>query len=251
MTHAPTDARPAISSATDDYLLGMRTIAPLLVAAGPVGLLFGALAAQKGLSALEILLMSAFVFAGGSQFVALDMWATPLPWLTIALSTFLVNMRHVLMSMSLGPSTTTFTRTQKLVGFLFLADEVWALSEQKAARVQLSFAYYMGLVVPFYLMWVLSSFVGAFVGAAFTNPEAIGLDFAFTALFVFLVMSFWRGKRTGAVLAASGLAATIVYASVSGPWYIVAGTGAGMITAAICAKVFGLESDRITQEAAR
>ncbi len=60
-----------------DYIAGIKHIAPLLVAMVPISLVFGGLAAQKGLSPLEVLLMSAVVFAGGSQFVAIDFWGQP------------------------------------------------------------------------------------------------------------------------------------------------------------------------------
>lgn len=59
---------------------GVRTMAPLIVAVMPIGLVFGAVAASKGLSSLEVTLMSALVFAGGSQFVAMDIWSHPASW---------------------------------------------------------------------------------------------------------------------------------------------------------------------------
>ena len=51
---------------------GLRDIAPAMVAAIPIGLLFGALSVAKGLSVLEVVLMSALVFAGGAQFAAME-----------------------------------------------------------------------------------------------------------------------------------------------------------------------------------
>eukprot|EP01032_Pedospumella_encystans_P004959 gene4959-5893_t len=56
---------------------GFHAILPLTVAVVPIGLVFGAVAATKGLSPLEAMLMSALVFAGGSQFVAMDIWTHP------------------------------------------------------------------------------------------------------------------------------------------------------------------------------
>ncbi|MBB3591852.1 putative branched-subunit amino acid permease [Rhizobium sp. BK529] len=70
-------SRPAGESFAGEFLLGMRTIFPLIVAVWPIGLVFGAVAATKGLSPLETALMSALVFAGGSQFVAMDIWTIP------------------------------------------------------------------------------------------------------------------------------------------------------------------------------
>src|SRR3546814_17249234 len=60
-----------------EFAAGAFTILPLLVAVAPFGLLLGTLAAQKGLSPLETALMGATVFAGASQFVAVEIWTTP------------------------------------------------------------------------------------------------------------------------------------------------------------------------------
>ena len=89
-------------SVLDDARLGFSDIWPAMVAAMPFGLLFGALAAGKGLSPLEVFTMSALVFAGGAQFAAVEMWASPTPVLALIFSTLLINSRHVLMSASLA-----------------------------------------------------------------------------------------------------------------------------------------------------
>src|SRR5260370_39465008 len=85
-------------------LLGAMRIIPLAISAFTVGFVFGVLARQAKLSVVQSLLMSAFVFAGASQFVALTLWiVTPLPVITIILTTFIVNLLHVLMGASLRP----------------------------------------------------------------------------------------------------------------------------------------------------
>ena len=74
----------------------------MMVAYVPIGLLWGTLAAGKGFSALEAMLMSIFVYAGASQFVAVDMWREPVPLVLLIATTLVVNLRHVLMSASLS-----------------------------------------------------------------------------------------------------------------------------------------------------
>ena len=115
-----------------EFLAGTRTIAPILVAAVPIGLVFGAVAASKGLSPLETTLMSAMVFAGGSQFVAMDIWTHPASWTALGFAALLVNIRHVLMGASLGRKLQAFSPLQKYVGVLVMADENWAMSEARA-----------------------------------------------------------------------------------------------------------------------
>ncbi|AFL49447.1 branched-chain amino acid permease [Sinorhizobium fredii USDA 257] len=206
----------------------MRAMAPLIVAVIPIGLVFGAVAASKGLSSLEATLMSILVFAGGSQFVAMDIWTHPAPWGALAFSALLVNIRHVLMSASIGTKMPAFSGPAKYAAMLLLADEIWAMAEVRAGKTRLTPAWYAGLAVPFYCVWVLASLAGAAAGAFLGDPKAIGLDFAFPAVFTVLVMGFWKGRETGAVLAASAAAAVLAHQLLPGVWYIAAGAAAGV-----------------------
>ncbi len=224
-------SRPAGKSPIREFLGGVRAIFPLIVAVLPIGLVFGAVSATKGLSALETALMSALVFAGGSQFVAMDIWTHPASWIGVGFAALLVNIRHVLMSASIGTKMQAFPGIRRYVAMLFLADELWAMAEFRAGTTRLTPAWYAGIVAPFYLTWVGSSLAGALLGAFLGDPAVIGLDFAFPAVFIVLVMGFRKGPETGAVLAASGLAAVAVHQFVPGVWYIAAGALAGLAMA--------------------
>jgi 4-azaleucine resistance transporter AzlC len=212
---------------------GFRAILPLIIAAVPIGFVFGAVATGNGLSPLETVLMSALVFAGGSQFVAMDLWTHPASWTALGFAALLVNLRHVLMGASLERSLGLFRPWQKLPTLLIMADENWALAEARARTTVLTPAYYLGLALPFYLGWVASSLAGALFGALIGDITVYGLDFAFPAVFIVLLTGFWKGRETGLVLAASGLAALTVHALVPGAWYIAAGALAGLAAAFI------------------
>lgn len=224
-----------------EFAAGMRAISPLVVAVAPIGLVFGAVAATKGLSPLEVMLMSGLVFAGGSQFVAMDIWTHPASWASAGLAALLVNLRHVLMSASLGTKMQAFGRRGRFAAMLFLADEIWAMAEFRAGEKTLTPSWFAGLVMPFYLTWVISGVAGSLLGAFLGDPAVIGLDFAFPAVFVVLVMGFWKGRETGAVLAASAGSAVLVHHLVPGVWYIAAGAAAGLATA-----VAGVRAKEVT-----
>ena len=214
-----------------EFLAGLRSIAPVVVAAMPIGLVFGAVAASKGLSPLETVLMSALVFAGGAQFVAMDIWTHPASWTTVGFAALLVNVRHVLMGASLGRKMDAFAPWQKYLAALVMADENWAMAEARARKTRLTPAFYAGLAVIFYGNWLVCSLAGALLGAFLGDPALIGLDFAFPAVFIVLVTSFWKGPATGLVLLASALASITVYLTVPGAWYIAAGAAAGLVAA--------------------
>lgn len=203
---------------------------PLIAAVIPVGMVYGAVATGHGLSTLEVVLMSALVFAGGSQFVAMDIWTHPASWSAVGFAAILVNLRLVLMSASISRHMSQFTGWRKYVALLFLTDEVWAVSELRARAHKLTPVWFAGAAAPFYAAWVLSSLVGAFAGYSLGDPAVIALDFAFPAVFIVLMMNFWKGPRTGAVLLASAAAAVATYQLIPGVWYIAAGALAGLAT---------------------
>lgn len=215
---------------------GLVDIVPVIIAAIPIGLLYGALAAAKGLSVLEVGLMSLLVFAGGSQFTAVELWAQPVPIATLVFSALLINARMILMGASLGPKLAGFSLAQRLLGAHLLTDESWALAERRAATGQaVTPAYWFGLTCVLPAAWVATSVVGAFAGSLMGDPSRLGADFAFTALFIGLTAGFWKGRVTAATIAASAVASALVYALAGAPWHVAAGAVAGILAAYLAA----------------
>jgi 4-azaleucine resistance transporter AzlC len=212
---------------------GLRDIAPAVIAAAPIGLVYGALAVSKGMSPLEVGLMSALVFAGGSQFAAVELWAQPVPVLTIVLSTLLINSRLLLMSASLAPKARHLGTWQRWFCFYVLADENWAFAEQRAARHNLTAPYFVAMCSVFFLNWVVFSVAGAVLGPLLGDPARFGGDFVFTALFIGLIAGFWRGASSGLIIAAAGLVSAFVWATIGSPWHVPAGALAGIAVAAL------------------
>lgn len=217
-----------MSSLRDDARRGFSDIWPAMLAAIPIGLLLGALSAGKGLSPLETLVMSGLVFAGGAQFAAIELWATPAPIGALVFSTLLINARHVLMSASLVPKLAGFSRWQMALGLYYLADENWALAEKRARTHRLTPAYWFGMVVPFVSCWIATATLGAVVGAALGDPRRFGADFAFTALFIALVAAFWRGRVTFWTVVAAAGASALTYRFAGPPWHVLAGALCGL-----------------------
>lgn len=232
------DPPPPPSPATParEWLHGVRDTVPMLVGAAPFGLIFGTLAAGSGLSGAGAMAMSAFVFAGSAQFIALDTWAMPPAWLAIGIATFVVNARHIFMSASILRHMQAFPAWMKPPAMVFLADEIWAFAEARAARQRLTPAYYAGLVSLFYLNYVASTVAGAYAGRLMRDPKAYGFDFAFIAIFIGLILGFRQRSGFAWIVAASALAATAVHLIYPGPQSIAAGALAGIVVAALLAK---------------
>jgi 4-azaleucine resistance transporter AzlC len=221
-----------VSSRSADFRQGVIDVVPIIIAAVPIGLLWGTLAAGKGLSPLEAGLMSASVFAGAAQFVAIELWRDPVPWLLLTVTAFIVNVRHILMGASLSRHMNAIPPGWRAPLVFLMADENWAFSERRAITAPLTIAYYLGLAMPMYLVWTSSTTIGAVMGRSLGDPAALGFDFAFSAMFIGLLAGFWRGPPTGVVLAASAGSAAFAKLFVPGAWYIVIGGITGAIVAA-------------------
>lgn len=224
-----------IGLASREARQGLVDIVPVIVAAVPIGLLYGALAAAKGLSVLEVGLMSLLVFAGGSQFTAVELWAQPVPIATLVFSALLINARMVLMGASLGPKLTGFSWPQRLLGAHLLTDEAWALAERRAGRQPITPAYWFGLTCLLPAAWAGTSVVGAYAGSLMGDPSRLGADFAFTAMFIGLTAGFWKGRVTAVTVAASAVASALVYTLAGPPWHVAAGAVAGIAGAYLAA----------------
>jgi predicted branched-subunit amino acid permease len=214
-----------------EFREGLVELAPAMIAAAPIALLYGAIATSKGLSPLEVTLSSALVFAGGAQLAAIELWTNPVPIAALVLSTFLINARYILMSASLAPKVAHLPFAGNLLGFHVLADENWALAERRAARGRITAAYFFGMGAVFWVNWVLMSWAGTVLGPLLGDPRRFGADFAFTAIFIGLVAGFVTSRQAGIVVIASALAATGAYVAFGSPWHVLAGAFAGMAAA--------------------
>jgi 4-azaleucine resistance transporter AzlC len=210
----------------------MIDIAPALLALVPIGLLFGALAAARGMSPLDVLLMSTLVFAGGAQFAVLELWQRPLPVSAILLSTVLINARHILMGASLAPKLGRFRAAQRFLAVAIMADENWALSERRATRHPLTPRYFVSMGIVFWASWVLWSTLGAVLGPALGDPKRFGADFAFVAIFIGLIVALTKTKRSVGTVIASAAVAALVHATLGSPWHVLSGALAGTAAAA-------------------
>src|SRR5260370_38700315 len=153
---------------------------PLAISAFTVGFVFGVLARQAKLSVVQSLLMSAFVFAGASQFVALTLWiVTPLPVITIILTTFIVNLRHVLMGASPRPWFARLAPSKVYTSVFFMVHESWALAISDFAAGGRDGAFWPGSGLMMVVACVGFPRVVQTVGGSIPNPARAGAAFAF------------------------------------------------------------------------
>ena len=223
----PVPAKPSFT--VEGLIEGVRQTIPLGISIFIYGLTFGVLARQVGLSPVEAFLMSGLVFAGSSQFAALGLWIAPLPVVAIVLTTLVVNLRHLLMGAALKPRFEGLKTWQKFLSLYCLNDESWALTMGNFARGSRNGAFLLGSGIISFIAWTGSTLTGHLLGSVLDNPAEWGLDFAFVAVFLGLLMGFWTGKHDLMPWAVAAIVAVIAALYLPGKWYILFGGLAGTI----------------------
>lgn len=206
---------------------------PICLGYIPIGLAFGVLADQAGIPFWAVAVMSILVFAGSAQFIAVAMLTAGASAGAIILTTFVVNLRHILMSSSLALYLRNVNRWFLTLFAYGITDESFAVNMaefRKGGWDRIS-AISVNHIANF--VWILSTVCGVFVGR-FIPHGAFGIDYALTGMFLCLLVFQLQGKTyllTG-VLAA--IAAVFWYLLIPGNSYIV---GASVI-AASCGFLF-------------
>lgn len=215
-----------------EFWRGMRESVPIQIGILPFALILGAQAAKKGMSVLEVPLMTGMNFAGGSEFAAVGLWANPIPIFAIVAVTFMINTRHILMGAALAPYIKHLPLRQVLPILFFMADECWAMGIADSKKHQrFSVAYYFGVAILFYLVWVMFTGLGTLIAPYLGDIEHYGFAMAFPAVFLVLLRGMWKGFRAARPWLVSLLVAVVVYLSVDGAWYVMAGALSGLFAA--------------------
>jgi 4-azaleucine resistance transporter AzlC len=184
-----------------------RDVLALAVASCFVGLSFGAIAVGSGMPFWVVPAMSVFVFAGGSQFVAVGLVSAGNP-VAAVLAGLLLNARHLPFGMNVA-DVMGRGWPGRLVGSHLLIDEstAFALAQTDPARRR---AAYWLTGVSLFVMWNVGSLLGAWLGGAVGDPATFGLDAAFPAGLLALLLPSLRARepRRVAVLGAGVAVAT-------------------------------------------
>jgi 4-azaleucine resistance transporter AzlC len=198
---------PQSSSPRSEFLAGMQAIFPLLVGSIPFGLIFGTLAAGSGLSFAATLAMSALVFAGSSQFIAIGLITAGTSVPLIILTTFVVNLRHLLYAVSLVPYLQHLPASWKLPLGFWLTDEAFAVAIARYNQQDGSpypHWYHLGAALIMYINWQICTWVGLTVGQAIPNAATWGLDFAMSVTFIGMVIPYVKNRPMVATVVGAG-----------------------------------------------
>ena len=174
------------------YRDGARVIAPIALAAAAFGASLGILARTADFGWVAATVMSATTFAGSAQFAVVSTLDTGGSVAAAIVAAIMLNARYAPISVSVAPEFGG-SRTRRLLESQLIVDESWVVSRREDGSFDRRVLIGAGLVL--YVAWTGSTAVGALVGEAIADPASLGLDAAFPALFLALLVPQLRAPR--------------------------------------------------------
>ncbi|MGH2521792.1 MAG: AzlC family ABC transporter permease [Anaerolineales bacterium] len=193
-----------------EFLAGVRAELPILFGTIPFGLIYGVLAVGAGLPVAAALGMSSIVFAGSAQFIGMQLISAGAPGLLVILTTFVVNLRHVLYSASVAPHIKHLSPAWKWLLAYLLTDEAFAVTivhyDQKTDPTYKHW-FFLGSGLALWSTWQASTAAGVFLGASV--PASWSLDFTLTVTFIAIVIPALRDRAALASALSAGVVAVL------------------------------------------
>jgi branched chain amino acid efflux pump len=214
------------STSRTTYREGAHRIAPIGAAAAIFGASFAVLSHTAGFDGLAAVVMSATTFAGSAQFAAASVLETGGGVAAAVAAAVLLNARYAPISVTVADQFRGSVG-RRLLEAQLIVDESWALSRRSDGRYDRRLLVGGGLVL--YVCWVGGTALGALVGDRLGDPERYGLDAAFPALFLALLVPQVTSQRALAAALAGGAIALVLIPFVPAGVPIVAATGACFI----------------------
>jgi 4-azaleucine resistance transporter AzlC len=178
------------------------------VAVAAFGLTFGVLSRDAGLGTVAAVVFSATTFAGSAQFAAASVLSTGGTLAAAIAAAVLLNARYLPIGLSVAPALRG-PAWQRGLRAQLVVDESWAVSHLGGGRYDPRLLLGAGLTL--YGAWVGGTIVGTLAGSILGDPETLGLDAAFPALFLALLAGQIRGRRgVVAALLGAGIAVSLV-----------------------------------------
>jgi len=230
------------TSSYGELIAGVRDELPILIGVVPFGMIYGVLAIAAGLPAGVAQAMSAIVFAGSAQFLAVKLIGVGTPATVVILTAFVVNLRHALYSASVAPHLHRLSPVWKGLLAYLLTDEAYAVtithynatdsSSPLTGGEDSKHFYFLGAGLALWGSWQISTAVGIFLGAQV--PSSWSLDFTLALTFIALLIPNIKDRPSVAAALGAGITAVLLFGL---PYKL------GLIAAALVGVMIGLWSE--------
>jgi 4-azaleucine resistance transporter AzlC len=220
---------------------GARSALPIVFGYIPIGFAFGVLAVKAGIGLLPTLMMSVFVFAGSAQLIAVGLIGAGADLASIAVTTLVVNLRHLLMSAALAPHLRHLSRGEAAWFGFELTDETFAVHSSELAKGGSSRSHLFALNGTAHLGWLAGTVLGALLGVSMLQSGQWGLDFALPAMFIALLVLQCKSQRHVLVAAAAAFISVALAVNLESRWNVILATLiAGIL--GVCLEKWGMNT---------
>jgi 4-azaleucine resistance transporter AzlC len=207
-----------------DILRGLKKAVPIMVGYIPIAFTISAISLNCGLSPLNTVLLFVMVDAGSSQMAAAHMMAGGAAVAPIVMTTFIINLRHLLMSSALGPKLRGYSLPQLALFCLQLTDEAFAVHSTAMAEQTPSKTETFTINMALHGSWIAGGCLGLVAGQATDFLNHLGLDFAPAAMFIALLAMLIKDRLQVAVAVVGGMMATWLMLTGFGYWSVIVAT---------------------------
>lgn len=219
-----------------DFQRGATDAVPVMIGYFPIAIGYGVLAVQNQLTALDAVLMSLLVFAGAAQFVAVGLIAAGVDTLQIVIGVFFLNLRHLIMVLSLRNRFGLKPDRLLKLSALLVTDETFSLAATRQ-QIAVPAAYLLGVGLGAYSAWVAGSAVGAWFAAGIPASLASLFGIGLYAMFIALLVPQVRRSLPAAIAAATAMLVSSLTQPLLGTgWGIVLATLAGAVAGGLLAR---------------
>lgn len=206
------------------YLLGLRAGVPVMLGFIPVGIAYAIMARQGGFSALQTCLMSLSVFAGASQMMAAGMYGQGAGITAIILTTFILNLRHIIMSLCVAERMEKTSLGARLVAAFGVTDESFAIFTT-VKRENCTIWFFLGIITVTYSSWNFGTLIGALSSDLLPAFLTAALGVSLYAMFVSLLVPGIKGNfRLVALVIFTAVINTVLSRRLDSGWAIIIST---------------------------
>ena len=212
-----------------EYIKGLKGGIPICLGYISVSFAFGIMATRGGLSLLQAVIISLTNLTSAGQFAGIDIISGNGGLFELALATFIINIRYLLMSLSLSQKIEPETNTVKRLIMSFgITDENFALAMQRQGAV--SFRYFLGIMTLPVIGWSFGTFLGGFAGSVLPEAVRLALGMAIYAMFIAIIVPPAKNSKPVlfvillAVAVSCIISITPVLCNLSGGWRVIIST---------------------------
>ncbi len=189
---------------TDEIKKGFQLGLPIVIGYAPVAAAFGLICKTGGFSLFETFAFSFFVYAGASQFMGVNLLLMGIGGMSIVLTTFLVNIRHFLMSSAISQKIDESCQKFIPVIAFGLTDESFSVASMQRGKISAEFILALEFIT--HLSWYGFSIVGYIFGEFLPENIRASMGIALYALFTAMVVpEMKKSKCVTAIVILSGI----------------------------------------------